>query len=414
MTLQTSYNKSGRTTYGAIDVNAANVDNAGRLEISNAIALGEYDLSKDALPLFFSQQTVGTGALAYQSTENGMQLSVASNADAAIYQTKQWHPYFPGHAQQPEFTLIGFTPVANTVKRAGYFNASTTTPFVANPDGFYLATTDSTVNLVIAKGGSTTTIAQSSWLDPLDGSGPSGRTINWANFNVFLIDFLYLGGTYVNLYWIAYGKRNLVHTYFHANTTNDVIVNTPAQPLRADITSSGGSSSFIFICGAVSTMGATGEFSGLPFNIDTGTSVVGCSTGGTEYAIIGVKKTLPNVEQFLKSISIASSAGAGETYRWRLHMNPTVTGTFTYSAVPDHYLERALGAGSATISAGANEGYIMASGMGTSRAQQTSLDISKALRIGMSVAGVYDELVLAYTPHQANQNMAATINGIMI
>lgn len=56
-------------------------------------------------------------------------------------------------------------------------------------------------------------------------------------------------------------------------------------------------------------------------------------------------------------------------------------------------------------------GKIIFSGSGASRSAITS-SISRALRIGRSIAGVYDEVVLTYTPYSTNHNAVGTLDGL--
>jgi hypothetical protein len=168
---------------------------------------------------------------------------------------------------------------------------------------------------------------------------------------------------------------------------------------------------FAFHCGAVSTMGQGDTFAGLPFGIDTGDDIIDMSTQQTEYTLLGMKKTLPNVEQFIQGIDITCAAGTTESYTWRLLLNPTLSAALTYNPVPNHYLEYAVGDGAITVT---NQGHVMYSGVGISRSNKSVSNISKALRIGRDLAGNYDELVLSYTPHNNGQDVAASINGIMI
>jgi hypothetical protein len=66
------------------------------------------------------------------------------------------------------------------------------------------------------------------------------------------------------------------------------------------------------------------------------------------------------------------------------------------------------------VASAANRGYVVASGVGASRSAQTVGNISRALRLGRTIAGVYDELVLTIEANASNQDVSAAINGIMI
>ncbi|MCL5460010.1 hypothetical protein M3M33_15345, partial [Loigolactobacillus coryniformis] len=67
-------------------------------------------------------------------------------------------------------------------------------------------------------GSNTIDIPRSTWYDKLDGTGPSGMTINFANFNVYAFDFLYLGGTALRMFVSFNGENILVINHNYANT----------------------------------------------------------------------------------------------------------------------------------------------------------------------------------------------------
>ena len=392
-------------------LDSSNLDNAGRQEVSLNVALGEYNFLLDDLPLFFDQETVGAGAsISHNTTLNGVDLSVSANTEAAVIQTKQRHPYFPGHAQQAEFTFIGFAPEADVIKRVGYFSSSTASPFSASLDGFFLESSAGSVSLNIAKDGAVVSIDQSSWLDPLDGTGKSGYAIDWNNFQVFLFDFLYLGGTYLNLYWIANGKRHLVHRYNHANAFPAVIVDSPLQPIRSEVRSSGGSGGFTQVCSQVSTLGGGSDFGGIPVFQDTGNSSIALSTSGTEYPVVGLRKNIRNVELFLENLSFSISAGANEIGRWRLLLNPTLSAGLTWNPITNTGFDGAVGDGSITVT---TANFIIASGASASRGS-AQLSPSQALRIGETISGTFDEIVFCFTPLSAGQDIAASLGGVSI
>lgn len=387
-----------------------NVDNSGKLEVSQGNSYGEYVLSVDNLPVRFSQATVGTGSQTYNSTFNSQTLQVAANLDVSVFQTRQFHPYFPGNAQQPEFTFIGFQPELDVEKLVGYYNSSTSSPYNANYDGIFLSSAFGIVGLNIAKSGSIILIPQNAWDDPLDGTGASGVTIDWNNFQVVLFDFLYLGGTTVNFYMIFNGKRNLIHSYHHSNNVANTIFDTPSQPLRAEVRSIGGAGTFDFVCGAVSSMGGDIESSGLPTSSDSGSTLINLATAGTKYPIIGIKKSIKSVEHFISDISVINLAGNNESYVWTLEINPTLSSALTYTTEPISTIQEAVGDGAITVT---SDGYIIASGYGAARAT-IETEISRAVRIGQTIDGVFDELILSVTPMQSGQSVAASINSVVV
>jgi hypothetical protein len=83
-------------------------------------------------------------------------------------------------------------------------------------------------------------------------------------------------------------------------------------------------------------------------------------------------------------------------------MNPTVAGTFSYAALPYSICEGAVGTASNTVS---NLGIVLAEGYqsgGTTKSGSAVANIDNLLRLGTSIAGVQDTLVVTATPVAAN------------
>lgn len=376
-------------------------DAAGRLDVAVSESLGDYLLTRDSLPLYFDGEVVGTGAQAYDATTNSNSMTVATGGDAAIFQTRQAHPYFPGNAQQPEFTYINLAPEVDVVKRVGYFSSSTVSPFTASMDGIFLESANGSVDFVVMKEG-----AEVSRIKEENFKYAGNTAIDWTKFNVSMFDFLYLGGTAISLRQITDGGFQSCARYDHAGKVADVVIGSPSQPIRAEIRSTGGAGSMKFVCASVKTGGQISEQFGTPLAVDTD-GAISASASGTEVALIGLRKNDPYAEFVPTSVDIGSSAGAGVLYRWRLLLNPTLSAGLSYSALSDDPFDVAIGTGE-TVS---NPGKIISSGSGASRSSITS-SISKALRIGRSISGVYDELVLAYTPYSTNHTAVGTLDGL--
>ncbi|MFK5283164.1 hypothetical protein ACI3PL_26695, partial [Lacticaseibacillus paracasei] len=84
-------------------------------------------------------------------------------------------------------TTSGLATAANVEKSIGYISSPATGTFSTGLDGFRLfkSTADVYSLQVWRNGSNTIDIPRSTWYDKLDGTGPSGMTINFANFNVY-------------------------------------------------------------------------------------------------------------------------------------------------------------------------------------------------------------------------------------
>jgi len=268
-------------------------DAASRLEVSQTLTLGDYRYVRDQSDIV-SQGSVGTGnSIAFNASTNSCRMIMGgTNAGYAMMQSKSSHPYFSGKAQQIEFTMFNFQPQTNIVKRIGYFyHPVLTTPAPATDaiDGIYLENDGTNVRLRVSREGTTIlNVPQSQWnRDKLDGSGPSKYVIDWSLFNVFLFDFLYLGGAILNFYVFTNGVRHLVHRFVYPNTEANTFIGSPQLPLSASIHSTTtASGQFDFACAQISSMGPSSIFDGVPISI---TKLGAAYATGGPYTVLGIR-----------------------------------------------------------------------------------------------------------------------------
>lgn len=123
---------------------------------------------------------LGTGTHQIHATTRSQEIAVSGVSG----QTETWqsHTKFPLPPMTPyaAFGVVAFSDAgqANQVREIALGDE---TEFV----GLRLDGTDAYIVLKSAITGVAVPIPRASWLDPLDGTGPSGVTIDWTNFNTF-------------------------------------------------------------------------------------------------------------------------------------------------------------------------------------------------------------------------------------
>ena len=129
------------------------------------------------------------------------------------------------------------------------------------------------------------------------------------------------------------------------------------------------------------------------------------ATAGTFYALLGIrlKPTHKDISVLIEKLSILSTSQ--DNFLYELRLNPTVAGTFTYSNVTDSSIQRAIGAGTNTVTGGT----VLSSGL---QQQQASANIStkNALRLGSTIAGVMDTFVLCVAPLSQTMTIHAAMD----
>ena len=105
-------------------------------------------------------------------------------------------------------------------------------------------------------------------------------------------------------------------------------------------------------------------------------------------------------------LTISLLAATNDNVLWEVWLNPTVAGTFTYNSITNSSVQIAKGdsAGTNTVTGGTllDGGYMLASS--TAR-----LNIDNAIRLGASIAGTQDTIVLTANPLSTNLDIYASL-----
>ena len=383
----------------------ARQDAFGRYRVSNTQSLIDLKQLNDGLDLFFDSETIGTGATAYQSGEASTRQSVSANNDVAIRQTKQRFNYQTGKSQLIECTFANMQAETDVTKRLGYFSSNQITPFDSDKDGLWLETSGGTAKVVQSKSGTATAIEQVNWnIDKLDGTGESGITIDLSKSQILVIDFQWLGVGRVRFGFSINGALYYAHEFRNANNLLAVYISSPTQPIRYEIRSTGGAAYLDQICSTVQSEGGQtplGVIRGVSSAID-----MQCSILLASYAIYGIRLKAGYYAD-INLLDITAFNENNDNFIYRILLNPTVTGTFTYADLANSGVQIAVSDLStpATVTGGVEIGS------GVVLADSTaSANLQTALKIGTSIAGVKDEIVLSIQPITAGADIFATMS----
>lgn len=391
---------SSTTIGNTIKFSTTSIGAAGSLKVNQQSVLGTYVMDKDNLPLFLDRVNGGGATQNYSNGEVAMGVSALN--DYAICQTYKRHLYLAGKAQMVELTFANMGIVADVTKRVGAFNADATPPYDSAKDGFWLEMDGVQHKLVISKAGTgVTTILRSNWNDPLDGTGPSGVTIDFDDFTVMAMDYLYLGGTALGLFFQKGRTLHLAHIFEHSSSGfNTTFLDSPVQPLRWEIRSSGGVASLSQICGTVTTGGAL-DIVGFPRSIDDNTPVQANSVG-TVY--LGLAIRLSDPKQIAFDFFGNALAITNDNYILRWYLNPTFSVAPTWISpgsggqLDNTGLEYTFGAATGiTLTGGTRLAHTFGKGDTTK-----DLKLDGLFQLGTGIAGNSDILALGIEPLTSN------------
>lgn len=294
------------------------VDAGGRLRVSQVTTLIDVKQDNDNAPKFYDRVNVGGATQIYDVTRGGSIMSVSSNGDIAVCQTKMWAPYYSGKSQVGEITFDDFVLQTDVIKTAAYANVDTSAPHeVMDGFGFESNGVDGKYYFKIWK---------------LDGTVKFQRELHdyeiemlkLQGFTVFWFQFLYLGGTAVKFGFIQEGAPIEYTKYNHAGTgVKGTFIKSPQQPVLYRIESKGGAGSLCQICAAVGSEGSLAETGA---NSEVGLEDAQFSVAATLYFAAAIRLKSAYRNKRVEPTSLDFLAETNDEYKWYLRMNPTISG----------------------------------------------------------------------------------------
>jgi len=396
----------GYNITNSIKFGATSIDASGFLNVSNKTILGNYVQDKDDLPLLLDRISNGT---ATQVWGNGVVEMDTGAADYAICQSFKRHLYLGGKSQRVEITFNQMGIQANVEKRVGYFSSDTVAPYNTGYDGFYLEMDGTTYNIVINKGGTpVATVPRANWDDPLDGTGASGIDIDFKDFTVMVMEFLYLGGTSLEVSFIVGGVQYIAHNYENSSINGTTFVNSPTQPVRWEVRGNGSAGELGQVCAAVSTGGAL-DVVGFPHAVDLGfANFINANAAGTTYLVAALR--LNDVLAIGLDVTGDLLATTNDDYIARFIVNPNIAGAaLTWNAIPNSGYDWAIGDTANPSTNIVTGGTVIASAFGEGNSLRT-LEANSLFQVGSDLTGASDILALCVEPIGTNLDIRGAIN----
>lgn len=232
--------------------NGTQKDAFNRLRVSQPTELFSVSCENDIQPLHYENVIQNGGTALYNTNTSSVDMSVTSTGDSVI-RTSRYIKYRPGKSQQVFITGNFQSDASDTVKRIGYYDSN---------DGLFFELYQSTNTLSVVVRSSTSGVGvdtktpQSSWnVDTLDGTGPSGITLDLTKQQVMVIDYGWLGSAVIRFGFILEGKLCVVHEETPSNTLTVPFMKRASLPLRWEIVSINNASTMSATCASVQSEG---------------------------------------------------------------------------------------------------------------------------------------------------------------
>jgi hypothetical protein len=301
-------------------INPDQFDYFGGLPVSGKYTQFSASFEVDKQILDVDEQLTSGGTATYNTNEGVVDMAITTTVGSrVIRQTKRNFIYQPGKAFQ--FDMTGVLTTANVVGvrcRMGAYNDN---------NGFYLEFLDGVTSLVkrssVTGSVVNTSIPQSSWLDPMDGTGASGRTLDITKAQILLIEGQFLGVGEVGVS-LVYGKEKVtIYKFSHANVVTTKYLRTINLPIRYEIERISGTAVTAMKQSCLAAISSGGfEPIGNVFPAANTTAVT--AANGVQTAILAVRPNTAGIS--LNLISIEASTTSNAAGLVEVHLCSAVTG----------------------------------------------------------------------------------------
>ena len=389
---------TGSSGYGNTVINGnTGTDAFGRTRISAPFTL--FDSQNRYLDGGqFASKTVGSGSVTYNANASTFELSVGTaDGDSVIRQCRTVQVYQPGKSLLVLNTFAMDTLRTNLRQRVGYFTSGNGVYFEADGEDLYMVIRSSVTGSVVNN-----RIAQADWnQDPMDGSGPSGITLDPTRTQIFWTDIEWLGVGSVRVGFVINGIFYICHVFNHANTESTVYMTTATLNCRYEMTNTGTTafSGGVMrqICSTVISEGGYNPVTTVQY-VSNGTDTYKVPTANVKInlASIRLNAAYPDAAVVASQIDLLLVDVRYGQFQLVLNASNAVANT-SWSNVTNSVVQT----NEARFQVG--DGTVVYAGLSSSRDEvEISEDIRRRLQLGRDVDGVSDTLTLCVSYTQNN------------
>ncbi|MGP1907703.1 hypothetical protein ACTSEZ_05995 [Metabacillus sp. JX24] len=320
--------------------------------------------------------TTGTGTVTNDATE--FVLTTTGAADSAILDSAERGRYEPGYACESGIAVRQpAAPVGSQTAQWGLYDSQ---------NGAFFGNSSTNIYVGIRRAGTDTLIPQASWnVDPLNGTGPSGVTLDLADGNIFLIVFTWYGYGVIEFRVVVPNPVTLaqeVITVHRFDPSGQTSFTDPNLPLRAEVENNGTAAPFnLFVGGRQYSI--IGKFEPVFRNTSERRTVTNITTTLTPLISFTRKPVFPagsgrpnSVQVLFESAEIITNVDLA----FQVIIGGTVNGTFTTfptatTNIPNNETALLVNTTSTTITGGevVFQGLAAASGSSSTRVLTTEL-----------------------------------------
>lgn len=391
---------TGSSGYGNTVINGnTGTDAFGRTRISEPFTL--FDSQNRYLDgNQFASKTAGAGSVTYQANSSSFALAVGTaSGDSVIRQCRTVQVYQPGKSLLVMDTFAMGTLQTGLRQRVGYFTSGNGVYFEADGEDLYMVIRSSVTGSVVE-----TRIAQSNWnQDSMDGTGPSGITLDPTKTQIFWTDIEWLGVGSVRVGFMINGIFYICHVFNHANIDSTVYMTTATLNCRYEITNTANTASSATmrqICSTVISEGGYNPITTIQY-VSNGTNTYRVAAANTKINIASIRlgNAYPDAAVVASQIDLLLLDVRYGQFQLVLNASNAVANTqwanVTNSVVQSNEARFEI-----------SDGTVVYAGLTSSRDEvEISEDIRRRLQLGRDVDGVSDTLTLCVSYTQTNADI---------
>ena len=305
--------------------NSPNIDAFGRLRTSTPFTL--FDSShRFADNGLWSTANSFSGAAVFNPNQGLVDLNVTTaSGSEVVRETTKVFSYQPGKSLLVLSTFVMNAAKTNLIQRVGYYGLN---------NGYYLELDNSTVSFVersfVTGVAVDTPVAQASWnVDPMDGSGPSGITLDLTKAQILFMDLEWLGVGTVRIGFVIDGNFYVCHKFHHANLIASTYITTASLPLRYEIKNTAATVSPSTLKQICSTVLSEGGYELRGSQQAVGTPITFPRTlaaAGTFYPIVSIRLKSTRLDAIVLATAISIIGNTAANYNWQVVVGGTTTG----------------------------------------------------------------------------------------
>jgi len=345
--------------------------------------------------------TTTSASSQFVQTQGLIELKVDALSGSKVYrETTKVFSYQPGKSLQVLNTFTFNQAKTNLRQRVGYFGVD---------NGIYLELDGSTLSMVersITTGSLVENrVAQSQWnVDRLDGSGPSGLTLDITKAQILWMDIEWLGLGTVRMGFVINGQFVPCHYFHHANIIDSTYITTASLPLRYEIENKAATSSPSKLKQVCSTVISEGGYELRGLQQAAGTDITApkaLGTAGTFYPVVSIRLKSTRLDGIVILTALSLMGVGTGVYKWQVTASGITSGGTWTDAGANSCVEYKLDG------TGLSGGRILASGYFTSNTQgATSIDILKEALFKFQL----ERNSFASTPYELTLAVTASTN----